>query len=330
MAWPAPAGADAAQPTDFRSEITDVRPTLPTGVEVRVVGNGAFLEVRVSRGARLVVPDYDPEAAPYLRFGPDGVVERNRRAAATAANDTRYGRTDAEAYDAEAEPVWEVVAHDGTYAWHDHRIHWMSPTPPRAVDDDGLVDLGGPDGTWSVPLVVDGTPTTVVGQLRLSPSPSPVPWLAGALVLTALLVALARLASTGRARWVPPLVAGGTALGALVASAATWLAAPIGSGPSPMPLLLAAIATIGAAVLLVARWRRWAGVELTATAAVAATLLTWGWARWSVLTRAHLPTELSPALDRLATAAALGVAVALVIGLLSTQRDEVPRRLHPA
>ncbi len=304
--------ADPARPTDYRSRILTIDPPLPAGARLAVVGGDAFLELSVPRGTTAEVPDYDQgddEPAPYLRVLADGTVERNRRAAATVLNASRYGTSTGD-LDLGGTPSWEVVAHDGTYAWHDHRIHWMLPTPPAEVGADGRVELDGPDGTWQVTLVVDGTTHLVTGELLLLDPPSPAWWSVVAVGGGAALL----LGGVGRRRRPVALAA---ALAALAAAAvavgiAAYRAAPAEAGASPISL---AVPAVGAAAALVAATRpgraRRAGL-----AAVAAALGSWAWLRRAVIDHAVLPTTWPPALDRTVTALALGAAAATVVLLV--------------
>ena len=304
-----PAAADPPRPTDYRSTVTRVRPSLPAGFEVRVVGGDSFLELTVPRGHTAAVADYptsadDESTVPYLRFDADGTVRRNAVAVATSANDSRYG-TAADVPDPDAEPRWETVATDGTYAWHDHRIHWMSPTPPRVVADDGQVDLGGDNGGWAVPLTVDGTPTVVTGTLVLEASPSPLPWLA----LTALVLAVT---IAGALRWGLRAASGAALVGSVAAAAvARTEYVPEGAGGLPsavLPVIAAVAACVGLAPLV--------RVRLVAAAATAACLVGWAALRWTVLSRAVLPTTVAPAVDRTVTAVALGFGLGLAVALV--------------
>ncbi|MGH9132695.1 MAG: hypothetical protein ACRDZZ_02065, partial [Ilumatobacteraceae bacterium] len=68
---PAPAAADAAGPTDYRSEVVAVEPSTPS-IEVSIVGGDAFVLLRVDPGIEVVVEGYAGE--PYLRFAADGAV----------------------------------------------------------------------------------------------------------------------------------------------------------------------------------------------------------------------------------------------------------------
>lgn len=308
---PGPASADAPRPTDYRSTVVAVSPSLPPGAHVRIIGGDSLIELSLPRGHTAVVADYPTSrgtsSVPYLRFDADGTVRRNARAVATTANEARYGSSD-RVPDPDAAPRWETVATDGRYAWHDHRIHWMSPTAPRAVDRDGRVDLGGDDGTWSVPLTIDGRPTTVTGELVLVDPPSPLPWV--------VLACAAAAATFGAcARWG---LRAGSAVGAttgalaVIAAVATWRAVPADAGASAVPVGVAVIALLAGA-LGVAGPR---AARLGAGAAAAAALLGWGATRWTVLARAVLPTDLAPVLDRGITALAIGVGAGLAVALV--------------
>jgi hypothetical protein len=306
-----PAAADPPRPTNYRSTVTDVAPALPEGARVRIVGGDSLIELAIPAGHTALVHDYPTSAdaastVPYLRFDADGTVRRNALAVATPPHDSRYG-TPADVPDPDADPRWETVATDGTYAWHDHRIHWMSPTAPRAVDEDGRVDLGGPDGAWEVPITVDGTPTTITGTLEVEPAPSILPSLvvfAASLALT-LLLGRRGLRRTSLAGVV-------AATGAVVVSLATWRAVPPGAGASIVPVVVAAIAALASVVGVLGPDR----ARLPATAATAATLVGWGVTRAGVLGHAILPTTLDPWVDRSVTAAAIGVGVGLAITLV--------------
>ena len=158
-----PAAADAAAPSDFRSEVTGIVPATD-GVDARTRGGDAFLELSVDGGITVIVEGYEGE--PYLRFQPDGAVERNRLSSATYLNDDREGGgtipPEAQAAEPGTPPEWERVASGGTYAWHDHRTHWMDEASP---DVDRGSSVGGAYDPWRVPIVVDGAPAEVQGTL---------------------------------------------------------------------------------------------------------------------------------------------------------------------
>lgn len=54
-----------------------------------------------------------------------------------------------------------------SFAWHDHRIHWMSLLPPPAVraDPDVAHHLFG----WRIPGTLDGHPLVIAGTLEYRP-----------------------------------------------------------------------------------------------------------------------------------------------------------------
>lgn len=306
-----PASADPAVPTNYRSEVLKVDPANEAAFAIRVVGGDSFLEIKAKPGHTVVVPDYGAEHSKdvgvYLEFLADGTVRQNQNSSAAVINESRYGTN---AGTPKAGVSWKSVDHDGTFAWHDHRIHWMSKSTPPLVPGTRQVDLGAADGSgqWEVSLVVDGKPTIVRGRLMLLSAPSPVPWLA--LAVLAGVVALALSAMALRAGEQPPhrilaaLMAMVAGL-ATVAGTAQWLDVPPMAGGTPITALVPAVGLL-AALVAVAFERP--PVRLAAMAAAAAALA--GWALWrrETLFKAVLPTTL-PNLDRIATAASLGLAV---------------------
>lgn len=308
----AAAQADPARPTNFESRVLSVQPALPDGIDLAIVGGDAFLRLSVEPGHEVIVPDYpqsDAPPPPYLRFSADGTVSVNEASAAAVINESRYGRTGA-IDDLDQPPRWRTVATDGTYAWHDHRVHWMTPTDPPTMPGTQRVDMGGEDGTWGIDLVVDGASTAVVGELILLPAPSPVPWVAvGLLVAAAVgLIGVVRVRSTGQ---VPSVaLAIGLVVVGIAATAvgwAEWQDVPDGAGSSPFVVVIPAAGTFAAVIAL---GRFVARVRLAALLAAVACLGAWAWLRRLVVARAVLPTTLPFPLDRLVTVVALGLSVA--------------------
>ena len=315
----AQAAADPPVPTDFRSTVDAIDPAAD-GVRAEIVGGDAFLELSVDEGHEVVVEGYQGE--PYVRFRPDGTVERNLRSPATYVNESRDGAVDLpDGVDAEtaetAEPDWQPVADGGTYAWHDHRVHWMGGERPEGAEP------GDWTRPWAVDVVVDGTETRITGTLALAEGVSPLPWAALALA------AGAAAALVGRRR--PVLTAASAALvaGALALPVgwAEYDATPAGAGANrllvvvPLVGLVAAALGLGFALRSAGIDARLAGcrperatvaatVATTATLAAAAAAGGWCVLRLEVLWRPVLPTELTYGLDRAGTAVALGLAVA--------------------
>ena len=198
VAGPAAAHGRGSESTNFDSRILEA-PELD-GITWEIYGGDQFLAVTNTSDAELIVPGYSDE--PYLRVGPDGVFT-NLASEATYVNADRYAEVGAipENVGPEHEPRWEQVSDEPSYAWHDHRIHWMSPMLPPAVTDTTKTTVINP---WEVAFTLDGKDYTVSGELLWVPPPSPVPWLGGALVVTA--VALLGLRRRDQGQWVPALV----------------------------------------------------------------------------------------------------------------------------
>jgi hypothetical protein len=292
----APAAADPPAPSDFRSTVTGIDPEA-AGVRAEIVGGDSFLELSVDEGHEVEVQGYGGE--PYLRFREDGTVERNRRSQATYLNEDRRGAVDIppEA-DNEAEPEWEEVAGAGTYAWHDHRIHWMGDGKPPGVEPGTVIQ------DWTVAMSVDGTPSEIQGTLVLAEEVSPLPWFVLALLAAAAVVLLGRRHAM--------LTAGGAALvaslAALVAGWGEYAAAPSGSGMNPLVVVVPVLGALAAVAGLALRSRPPWGAA--ATLASAAAVIGWAVLRAEVWWKPVLPTDLPYNLDRACTAVALGLGVA--------------------
>jgi hypothetical protein len=148
----------------FRSAVESIRPA-PSGLTVRVLDSDDELQLRNETGRTIVILGYDGE--PYLRFSGDGVF-RNARSPASYLNLDRYAKVDVPAEaDPKAPPRWERVATGAIWAWHDHRIHWMSPIDPPRV-------RANPDRPhhlfdWQVPARIEGRRLAISGRLDYSP-----------------------------------------------------------------------------------------------------------------------------------------------------------------
>ena len=93
---PGVASADPAKPTNYRSVVTSAHPSLPPGVNVKVVGGDGFLEVS-STGHDVEVFDArqpgQRQARPYLRIQRDGTVQLNRSSVGYFYNGTTVPMT---------------------------------------------------------------------------------------------------------------------------------------------------------------------------------------------------------------------------------------------
>jgi hypothetical protein len=293
----APAAADPARPTNVSSHVTAITPST-SAVSAEVVGGNAFLRIDVRPGTTVVVHGYEDE--PYLRIAADGTVAENKRSAATYLNRTISGQVDIPAtVDKNAAPDWRTVASGGSYAWHDHRVHWMaSGSPPQAVD-------------WKVALDVDGAPASIDGRYMGVAAPSAVPWWLLAVAAGGVVVLFGR--PHPRAIAVAVLVVAG--LGLPVALAVARLpASGIGDWTGVALLGVAFVAAVAALVTRAGPWLAGAGVAL----------VVWSFRRLDVLDHAVLVTDLPGWLDRAAVALALGVGVgAAVVGVRLVARAPV-------
>ncbi len=308
----APAAADPPRPTDFRTEVVAVDPPV-SGLRVRLLGGDAFLEISVDRGHEVVVTGYRGE--PFVRYLPDGTVEEDLASVSSRTSQTRYGSN--LATEGGDEPRWSVVARDGSWSWHDHRAHWMSPQDPpgRGPGDQVLEGV--------VPLTVDGRPVKVqLATWWVEPPPAGrnVAGFATGLAVAALvLVAVRRLGArragaragtSGAVAAVPVL--GLAAAAALGIGIATRTGVPPEAAPSSLHWILPglACATVAAAVAM----RRRGDLVASATLLGALSLLQWAWWRRAVLDKPVLPTGAPFALDRFVTAAVVPAA-ALVLAV---------------
>lgn len=306
-----PVRADPARPSNYVSEVTAVTPEVPA--EFEVVGGDSFLQVTGIPGHIVEIPGY--QAEPYIRIEADGTVLINERSPSHWINDDRYARVspppDA---DFAASPGWVSVGSGGRYAWHDHRIHWMTPESPPPVVGDVEVEVLA----WSVPVMVDGTSAEVAGSLRWLPPTNPVPPLAVGLLAAAPLAALARRRPAIAAAGL--LTVGGAA--ALVVGLTQLAASPPGAGGEVLMWAPPALALAGGIVSLARRGR---GQLADMAAAVGITLLAvWVLLRLATLWMPSLVSDLPAPVER-ALVATAAVTVLVGIGAVIGSRLGPPR-----
>lgn len=313
----APACADPATPTNYRSQVIYVEAQGVTGVEI--IGGDAFVRLTAAPGVTLEVLGYEGEE--YIRFDPDGTVHVNQRSPSKYLNDDRYANVElpAEA-DAGAVPRWETVSADGTYSWHDHRTHWMSPTPPATVgESDGAQTVQIFD--WTLPLRADGEDGEIVGTLTWIPSTTALPWFALS-VATLVAVAAGSMRMSARSQ---AMVLFALAVVALVAGLASMAAQPPEGRTYGIDLLgPPVIIALGILAFTQAMRSNRSAPQVVLIGGVG--LAVWGVMRLGVLTHPILPTLLPYALDRLITAVVLGGAIGLVAG--TTTSITLANRAH--
>jgi hypothetical protein len=155
-----PALAHEGNP-NYRSEVRAISPPVD-GLNAEVLNFDDRIELRYRGSETIVVEGYRGE--PYLRFEPDGTVSVNQRSPATYLNEDRFADAEVpDTADPKAAPEWHTVARNGRYDWHDHRIHWMSSTPPERVRDDESARVKVFD--WKLPIAANGRPAAVSGTL---------------------------------------------------------------------------------------------------------------------------------------------------------------------
>lgn len=306
LAGATPAFADPATPTNYWSEVTGVE---GSGIsEVEIIGGDAFVRLTATPGVAIELLGYEGEA--YIRFEQDGLVRVNRRSPATYLNDDRYAAVvlppDA---DASAPPEWETVSDNGTYSWHDHRTHWMSPTPPAVVlNTNGAETV--PIFEWTLPLRLDDEPGRIVGVLSWIPSTSPAPWFT-IVVLVFLAFGLAAFRFRSSA---PAILLLGLAAAATMAGVAAT-ASQVSEGRTFGVDVIGPIAVLAVAVFALVEGRRSdrSAARIVLIGSIGLTI--WAALRIDVLTHPILPTVLPDGVDRMVTAIVVGGAIGLVSGL---------------
>jgi hypothetical protein len=220
---------DSVQARDTESVITSVTPGLPSGVEVGILGGDALFHVQ-SQNHEVMIPGYENE--PYLKITKDNKVFVNDGSTTAFLNGSRYGNVDLSQFSKTDNPQWRLIATDGSAMWHDHRVHWMSPKPPAAIDAEGTVL------EWKVPFTVDGIGIEVAGTLFLREKAAVWWWLSGVLMLC-----LAILLSITRRRVLFGVLLA-ISIAGVVAGALQYFGLPIGARITPLLLMFSGGATL--------------------------------------------------------------------------------------
>jgi hypothetical protein len=129
-------------------------------------------------------------------------VQVNVRSPAGYLNEDRFADSEVPARaDPKAAPVWQTIARNGRYDWHDHRIHWMSEgtLPSRVEDRSRRVKVFD----WEIPLEAGGRQAAVMGTLTWVGEPGGGFPLAAALSLGAAALAGGALVAVVRRRRRP-------------------------------------------------------------------------------------------------------------------------------
>ena len=245
-------GGNGGASSDYRIEVTGYEGD-PTGIDVHPVELGNRMELVRTTAKDVEIVGYDGE--PYIRLGEDGVFE-NHNSPSYYTNLDRFARTvtPTTATDT-ATPDWVKLSDGNSVRWHDHRTHWMDPTPRADVRaDPGVERVIFPANR--VDLVVDGKKVTAIVKVTWLPPPSRIAWLvATTIAACALLAALVLIPSWRRFTGTFSVVAGVCCL--------------IGSGSSTFRVVASAIAIVLAIVGIVLK-NRWLPVISSAMVVVLA------------------------------------------------------------
>lgn len=151
--------AHAGNP-NYESLVEGVTPSIP-GFSVVVLNGDDRLEVVNHSSQTITIDGYSKD--PYLRMAADGTVSVNVRSPAYYLNDDRAATATIPASaDEKAAPQWKIVARDGRYQFHDHRMHWMGKANPPQVKDTSVRTKVF---DWRVPLHAGATDGTIAGTL---------------------------------------------------------------------------------------------------------------------------------------------------------------------
>jgi hypothetical protein len=164
----------------YRSVIDRVTPNVP-GVHFEVLDYDAYIELRVEEGHEVVIYGYEGE--PYARVLKNGTVQVNERSPAYYLNETRYPveQSVPPSANAKAPPKWKTIGSSGLFTWHDHRMHYASPSvPPQVTDQSKRTKVYD----YEIPLRIDGKKGAIHGTLYWAgvPNVSKAPFIIGGIV----------------------------------------------------------------------------------------------------------------------------------------------------
>lgn len=152
----------------YRSTLRAVNPPM-RGLELKVLYGDDQVWLANRSGKTIVIEGYGDDPEPYLRFGPDGIFV-NVNSPAGYLNQDRYGKSAVpKTASNKAPPNWQKLAGGDVWAWHDHRIHYMSPTAPKQIQDAPRKPHHVFD--WKISATENGKPFVITGSLDYTPPP---------------------------------------------------------------------------------------------------------------------------------------------------------------
>jgi hypothetical protein len=159
-------GRNAIVALDYRLTLDPNVRELP-GVSVSILDGDRDFQVTIKPGVRLLVRGELGE--PFLRLGPGGIWANGSSPTATADRVIPTGLKG-----------WVRLSGGDSVVWHDHRL---APPPSSTV---------GPDGSFAIPISVDGRPATIAGTFFRVARPALWPWLLAAVALGGGILSTAR------------------------------------------------------------------------------------------------------------------------------------------
>lgn len=302
---------------------------VPAGLQWRVLGADALLEVHNTGDQDVVVTGYNSE--PFLRVGPAGTFE-NRRSPATYLNADRYAQAEVPPdADEEAEPEWRKISDEPLWQWHDHRIHWMAPeSPPQVEENSGVTQTVL---EWTVPYQIADQQLAVQGVLEWIPPPPVWPWLAGAAVAVVLPVAVfAGRGQRHNAMRALVVVLATVAVAGVVVAVGDVLATPASVTANAWAVTQTVVPAAIAVVLAGSLWRptpsdEESGAGTTLLVAAAILGISGGFVRWTELSSSQIVNALPSWSVRAVVAASLAVLAPALLILASPDRTVSPD--HP-
>lgn len=150
----------------YRSTVRAVKPPM-RGLKFKVLYGDDQVWLDNRSGKTVVIDGYSGE--PYLRFEPNAIFV-NVNSPAGYLNQDRYARSKVpKSASAKARPHWEKLISGNIWAWHDHRIHYMSPTFPPVIQRAPSKPHHVFD--WKVPATENGKHFFITGSLDYTPPP---------------------------------------------------------------------------------------------------------------------------------------------------------------
>jgi hypothetical protein len=309
LASPAPAAAHIAgaggSPSNYRVVVTELRPAV-SGVAVTVGVGGQWVRISNLGAGTIEVLGYHGE--PFLRLSAHHVQANELSTTAAQTGQVRATTGTPGLPGSPAPPRWVTLRDGDSVTWTDARIApSASPAPPAQAF-----------ATWQLPLLVDGHPVTALGTRELVPPPSPWPWVAALVLLTAGVAAIG-----WRRDWHRPIAAA-TTVGVLA-----FVLHLIGTGFTPQqngPLFgWIGVGAVGAFCLVIgtitvvsaARERDAAAARVITTGTM---VLLLAFTDITALWNSQLPFAGPASLDRALTVLAYGTALGLFIAGLRLTR----------